>query len=205
MVAFLVSGGPLMVPIVLCSIVSVAVVLERLWALRASRVLPAGFAREAVERARQGRVEDLSALFSGSRTVAARIGRVALEATDDPARREAMLAEVGRREAAELERYCAIVGTCANIGPLLGLLGTVQGMISTFATVSSGGIGDMAALAGGIGVALVTTFGGLAVAIPAVIGDRYLLGRVDDRVLELEEWTAALVRALDEGRQGVMS
>jgi biopolymer transport protein ExbB len=202
MVEFLVSGGPLMVPIVLCSVVSVAVVLERLWALRVARVLPAGFAQEAIARARQGRVEDLAALLSGSRSVAARIGRIVVEERADPMVRDARLAEAGRREAAELERYCAIVGTCASIGPLLGLLGTVQGMIATFATVSSGGIGDMAALAGGIGVALVTTFGGLAVAIPAVVGDRYLLGRVDDRVLELEEWTSALVRAYDEGQQG---
>jgi biopolymer transport protein ExbB len=104
--------------------------------------------------------------------------------------------EVGRREAAELERYVPVVATVASVGPLLGLLGTVAGMIMTFNAIEGGGIGKMEFVAGGIGQALITTFGGLVVAIPAVIGHRFLLTRVDSLVIDLEEIALGVVDLL---------
>ena len=95
--------------------------------------------------------------------------------------------EVGRREAAELERYSGIVGIVAAIAPLLGLLGTVWGMILTFRVIEEGGIGQVGQLAGGISTALVTTFAGLSVGIPALMAHRWLLARVDDLLLDMEE------------------
>ena len=97
------------------------------------------------------------------------------------------LEELGRHEAANLERFIPIVGTVASIAPLLGLLGTVGGMIVTFATIQEQGMGDVDRLAGGISQALVTTFAGLSIGIPALIGNRFLLARVDRLLLGLEE------------------
>ena len=95
--------------------------------------------------------------------------------------------EVGRREAAEMERYVPILGTIAAISPLLGLLGTVGGMIITFQVIQDEGLGNVGNLAGGISQALITTFAGLSVGIPALVGNRYVLARVDDLIIELEE------------------
>ena len=107
------------------------------------------------------------------------------------------LEEVGRREAAELERFIPVLGTIASIAPLLGLLGTVLGMILTFQAIQvEGGLADVGDLAGGISQALVTTFAGLCVGIPAVMANRYLLSRVDGLLLDLEE--ASVQGRLDE-------
>ena len=95
--------------------------------------------------------------------------------------------EVGRRESADLERFTGVVGIVASVAPLLGLLGTVWGMIQTFDVIQTQGMGQIGLLAGGISTALVTTFGGLSVGIPALIAHRYLLSLVDDLTLELEE------------------
>ena len=95
--------------------------------------------------------------------------------------------EVGRREAAHLERYVGVLGTVANVAPLLGLMGTVTGMIKAFTVISVQGMGSPASLAAGISEALVTTAAGLTVAIPAFVAYRYFLGKVDRIVLELEQ------------------
>ena len=97
------------------------------------------------------------------------------------------LEEVGRREAAELERFAPVIGTVASVSPLLGLLGTVWGMIQTFEVIQTQGMGVVGSLAGGISQALITTMAGLTVGIPALIAYRWVLARVDQLVLELEE------------------
>ena len=107
------------------------------------------------------------------------------------------LEEVGRREAAELERFIPVLGTIASIAPLLGLLGTVLGMILTFQAIQNeGGMADVSALAGGISQALVTTFAGLCVGIPAVMANRFLLARVDGLLLDLEEVSLGVLEHL---------
>jgi biopolymer transport protein ExbB len=104
--------------------------------------------------------------------------------------------DTGRHVVHELERYLNTLGTIAAISPLLGLLGTVTGMIRTFSALTLGGVGDPAALAGGISESLVTTAAGLMVAIPALIAYRYLRGRVDALVVQMEQEAIALVEAL---------
>ena len=106
--------------------------------------------------------------------------------------------EVGRKEAAALERYIPVVGTIASIAPLLGLLGTVGGMIATFAVIKTQGMGQMGSMAGGISQALITTFAGLCVGIPAVVANRYLLSRVDQLLLRMEEVSVAVLDALGD-------
>jgi len=185
---FLISGGPVMIPIGLASVIGLAVFFERLFALQRTRVIPHGFVVEVRELLKQHRFPDATTLCRKSGTAVARVVEVAIN-SEGKARRaiKERVEEVGRREAAELERYSQVLGTVANVSPLLGLLGTVWGMIVTFRVIEQQGVGVVNALAGGISQALITTLAGLSVAIPAVIAYRWVLARVDSLVLELEE------------------
>ena len=197
MIEFLTEGGPIMIPIGVCSIVGLASFFERAWALRRERVVPRGFCVELVELLRQERWQDAMLLCKKRDVPVSRIVEVALEARGEP--RSSLrdrVEEVGRREAMELERWLWVLATVGSVGPLLGLLGTTSGMIQTFRTIHGGGIGQMQQLAGGIGVALTTTLSGLVVAIPAVIAHRYLVSRVDDLVVDLEEVSLGAVNLL---------
>lgn len=194
MIDFLVSGGPVMIPIGLASVIGLGAFIERLWALRRGRVVPHGVRVELMELARQGRWADGVTLCRKSDTPLSRVLEVVISHRGKPRPVIKELSEeVGRRESAELERYSGIVGVVAAVSPLLGLLGTVWGMILTFDVIQEQGVGVVSSLAGGISAALVTTFAGLSVGIPALIGHRYLLARVDDLVLELEESTLEML------------
>ncbi len=188
MYEYLVKGGILMVPILACSVIGLAVFFERAWMLRASRNVPRDLARRVEDLFRRGQVEEAMALCRRSRSPLARVLMAALKnaGLERDAVKEAVQ-EVGRREAAHLERYVGVLGTVANVSPLLGLLGTVSGMIKAFTVISVEGVGNPASLAGGISEALITTAAGLTVAIPAFVAYRYFLGKVDRIVLELEQ------------------
>lgn len=194
MFEFLSRGGPVMIPIGLASVVGLMVFLERMWSLRSSRVVPRGLRVEAVELARQARWADALTLCRKHDTPLGRVLEVAFLHQGEPRgvikeRSE----EVGRREAAELERYTGVIGIVASVSPLLGLLGTVYGMILTFEVIQEQGLGVVGSLAGGISQALITTFAGLSVGIPALIAHRWVLGVVDDHVLALEECAIEVV------------
>ena len=156
-------------PIILCSIAAVGILLERLWTLQRKRVLPAGAHQEglAARRNNQVNAKVIEALEKNSP-----LGRVLAAALANRDRgREIMMERVedtGRHVVHELERFLNSLGTIASISPLLGLLGTVTGIIRAFNAVMLGGMGDPRMLAGGISEALITTAGGLAVAIPVV-------------------------------------
>ena len=197
MIQFLKDGGVIMIPIGVASVVGLASFFERLWALRREKVVPRAFCVELVELLRQSRWSDALMHCKKRDVPIARVVEVAIEARGESrsSLRE-RVEEVGRREAMELERWIWVLATIASVGPLLGLLGTVSGMITTFQTVEGGGIGQMQALAGGIGMALITTFAGLCVGIPAVVGNRYLLSRVDASLVDMEEVALDLTEAL---------
>lgn len=201
MIEFLVAGGPVMVPIGLASVVGLTAFLERLWSLRRSAVLPGTFAVELLELARQERWADAMTLCRKQPVAAARICEGALA---DRGRERALIRErledVGRREAAELERFIPVLGTVASVAPLLGLLGTVGGMILTFQVIEQQGVQDVSDLAGGISQALITTFAGLSVGIPALVGNRFLLSRVDGLLLDLEELSTELLELMAPGQ-----
>jgi biopolymer transport protein ExbB len=112
------------------------------------------------------------------------------------------LEDAGRHVVHELERFINTLGTIAGVAPLLGLLGTVGGIIKSFNAINSGGMGDPRMLSGGIAQALVTTAAGLMVAIPALIGYRYLRGRVDRIVIEIEKDAIMLADALESQQSG---
>lgn len=197
MIDFLVSGGPVMAPIGLASLVGLAVFLERAVALRRGRVAPRSFTVEVEELVKQRRFGDAQTLCRKSDAALSRVVEVALAGRGQS--RVALkerLEEVGRREAAELERNSGILGTVASIAPLLGLLGTVWGMILTFDVIQEQGVGVVGSLAGGISQALITTMAGLSVGIPALVGYRWVMARVDDLTLELEDVALTLLDLL---------
>ena len=195
------SGGWLMVPIVLCSVAAMAIIVERLWSLQRERIVPDGLAVRAWEWARAGDLSEdrIQALRAGSplgRILAAVLASRHLD-------RELMkeyIEEIGRHVAHELERYLNALGTIAAISPLLGLLGTVIGMIKVFAVITAQGVGEPRVLAGGISEALITTAAGLTVAIPSLLFYRILRGRVDAMVMTMEQEALKLVGALQELR-----
>lgn len=197
MLQSLLAGGPVMYPIGLCSVVALAMFMERMWALRVARILPRALQQRVAAHMAATRFDDAIGEAKQSPTALGRVFAMALEQRGRPrAQMKERLEEVGRREAADLEWGIPVVGTIASIAPLLGLLGTVGGMIATFAAIQEQGLGNVGALAGGISQALITTFAGLTVGIPAVVANRFLLSRVDGLLLELEEISLGLLDAL---------
>ena len=196
------AGGWLMIPIILCSIVAAAIIAERLWALRQDRVVPRRLVAQIWQwhRERQLGSERVKALREGSH-----LGRVlAAGLVNMRHSREVMkesIEEAGRQVVHELERYLNTLGTIAAITPLLGLLGTVIGMIKVFTTITSMGVGDPKVLADGISEALITTATGLSVAIPALMFYRYFRGKVDAHVIHMEEEALKLVEVIHGERE----
>ena len=196
------QGGALMVPIISASVISLCVFFERLWSLRSGRVIPVELISLALARAEEGRAEEAMALCEGSRsTAAAMIHRGLARRGETRAHMKEALEEIGQIEIAYLSRYIELLGTIASVTPLLGLLGTVIGMIDVFRAVvnevgAQGGMVNPASLANGIWVALITTAAGLSAAIPAFLGYKYLIGHIDRLAVELEEIGLGLLEAI---------
>jgi len=195
------AGGWMMGPIILFSIIAVAIILERLWTLQDRRVLPPDLTKRVWQLIEANQVSDqvIEALRQNSP-----LGKVLAAGLANRHRsREALmerLEDTGRHVVHELERFINTLGTIAGVSPLLGLLGTVGGIIKAFNAITAGGMGDPRMLSGGIAQALVTTAAGLIVAIPALIGYRYLRGRVDRIVIEIEKDAISLADALESAR-----
>lgn len=192
-------GGIIMYAIALASVVGLAVFLERMWALQRVKVLPRGLMAKVQELLLEGKHKEALLLCEQSRTSIGAVYRAVLKHAYDPLPVVKEAAEdSGRQEAARLERFVGALGTVANIGPLLGLLGTVTGMIAVFQRVAESGVGSPLDMAAGIWEALLTTAFGLAVGIPALLAHRFTLGRVDGLVLELEEEALGLLEIIRE-------
>jgi biopolymer transport protein ExbB len=195
------AGGWVMLPLILCSIIVVAIIAERLWTLQGERVAPEHLAAQVWHWIRNGEFDEerMQQLRTGSP-----LGRLlAIALLHRNSERDVLndaIADAGRHLVHELDRYLITLGSIATISPLLGLLGTVLGIMNVFAAIAQGGLGNPAALAGGISQALISTVAGLAVAIPAYVAHRALRGRVDDMVVRMERETARLLNAL-QGRQ----
>lgn len=182
------SGGPLMWPIILCSVVAAAIILERLWTLQEKRVLPPDLLQKIGQLVDANQVSDSVIATLDRHSPLGRVLAAGLRYRHRP--REVLmerLEDTGRHVVHELERFLNTLGTIAGVSPLLGLLGTVTGIIKAFNAINAGGMGDPRMLSGGIAEALITTAAGLCVAIPALIGYRYLRSRVDQLVIEMEK------------------
>ncbi len=192
------AGGIMMGPIILASIIAAAIILERLWTLQQKRVLPAELTEKVWRWVEQRQIQDkhIAALQQNSP-----LGKILAAGLANRHRPRDVIKEsiesTGRHVVHELDRFIGALGTIASLSPLMGLLGTVIGMIRTFNAITTEGIGNPAALAGGIAEALITTAAGLTVAIPALIAYRYLRGRVEGLVVQMEKEAIKLVQAME--------
>jgi biopolymer transport protein ExbB len=192
------AGGWLMAPILACSFAATIIIFERLLALRRARVLPE---RLLAMLRRWGEPGAVSPLDIKMLPLNSPLGRIVATGLANRHRsREALrerIEDVGRHVVHELERFLNTLGTIAAISPLLGLLGTVVGMIRIFQIVSTQGNSNFSLLSIGIAEALMTTAAGLAVAIPSLLFYRYFQGRVDELVVQMEQETLELIDLLD--------
>ncbi len=197
MVEIVKSGGWLMAPIILGAIIAMGIILERFWTLRQKRVIPEDLTSKVWGWVKKDQLDQkqIQILHQGSA-----LGQILAAGLINRDRKRGVMKDsiqdTGRHVVHELERYLEALGTIAAISPLLGLLGTVIGMVKVFAAITTHGVGNPAALAGGISEALITTAAGLSVAIPALIGYRYYRNRVDSLVVEMEKEAIRLVEAL---------
>jgi len=192
------AGGPFMWPLILCSVIAVAIIAERLWTLQERRVMPPELSRKVWTLIESGQVNDRVIAALEQNSVLGRLLAVGLS-NRHRGRQVLMerLEDAGRHAIHDLERFLNTLGTIAGVSPLLGLLGTVTGIIKAFEALAAGGIGDPRALSGGISEALITTAAGLCVAIPALIAFRYLRGRVDALVVQMEKDVVRFADALE--------
>ncbi len=197
MFELILAGGWVMAPIILCSILALTIVVERFWTLREKKIAPPNLTDQIIKLHKKNRItnEAISKLYNNSP-----LGRIlAAGLRNMNTQRELMkesIEEEGRQVVLELERFLNTLGTIASITPLLGLLGTVIGMIKVFAVITSLGVGDPKILADGISEALLTTAAGLSVAIPSVMFYRFFRGRVDELLLKMEAQAVFLVEVI---------
>ena len=191
-----------MLPILVCSVIAMAIVVERFWSLQRHRITPNNLVAQVWQWARSDVLDDkrIEALRAGSP-----LGRVLsaglVNREHDRVVMKESVEEVGRHVVYDMGRYLNTLGTIAAITPLLGLLGTVIGMIKVFAAITAHGVGDASVLAGGISEALITTAAGLSVAIPTLMFYRYFRGRVEGFVVSMEQEALKLVEVLHGDRE----
>ncbi|MEN8212788.1 MAG: MotA/TolQ/ExbB proton channel family protein [Pseudomonadota bacterium] len=191
------AGGWLMAPILLCSVIALAIIIERFIALRRKRVIPQNVVQNVYREYKQATLTPDYINSLHDKSPMEQILAAALWNRNQPrtVMKEAV-EETGRQVTHGLERYLGALATIADITPLLGLLGTVLGMISVFAEIVSAGVGNPAALAGGISQALITTAAGLSVAIPAMLFHHLFAAKVDELLLDMEQKAVQMVDVL---------
>ena len=202
MFELIVSGGWLMIPIIGCSVLSLAICLERMWELRANKIAPPDLMNNVLSWLKSGAMtaERMKEVKNGSP-----LGRIFVSGLQNARHgRDVMkesIQETATQVVHELERFLTALGTIASVAPLLGLLGTVIGMIKVITEIMIQGTGNASVLAGGISEALITTASGLAVAIPTLIFHRHFQRKVDSLVVEMEQQTIKLVEVVHGERE----
>ncbi|MDE0919942.1 MAG: MotA/TolQ/ExbB proton channel family protein [Arenicellales bacterium] len=196
------SGGWLMWPIVVCSILALAIIVERCLSLRRSVVAPKDLMSEIQgmtlgDRLTNEQIDSVRETSALGQILAAGLSRQTQQAflVKDA------IEEAGGHVVHELERYLNALGTIAATTPLLGLLGTVIGMIKVFSAITAVGVGDPQVLAGGISEALITTAAGLSVGIPSLMFHRYFLGKVNELTVAMEQDALRFMEVLQSGRK----
>jgi len=199
------SGGWMMLPIILSSILAMGIIIERFWSLQKKKVLPPDLVRQVWKLSREQKLDDmaLQRLKSSSPLGFVLAAGLANRNHGRDVMKEC-IEESGRQVAHELERFLNTLGTIAAVGPLLGLLGTVFGMIDIFSSLMAHGAGDPTVLAGGISVALITTAAGLTVAIPSLIFHRHFERLVDEFIVSMEAEALKLVDILHGDREAIL-
>lgn len=200
MLEFIKSGGWMMAPLVLLSGIAMGIVVERFWSLRKQFVMPDDLTEQIMQWVKSGKVDDRHLEALRETSPLGEIMAAALYHRNDS--RDLMkeaVEDVGRHVIHRMERFLNTLGSIAAIAPLLGLLGTVVGMIQVFSSILAHGVGNANLLAGGISQALITTAAGLTIAIPALFFHRYFTGRVQAYVVMMEERAMALINEISRG------
>ena len=196
------AGGWLMIPLFICSVIAIAIIAERFWSLQNKRIAPPELVTQIWQWLKLNQVDQhrIKALQSNSplgQILAA--GLINRDSSREITKES--IEDVGRHVTVALERNLNTLGTIAAISPLIGLLGTVIGMIKVFAVITAQGVGNPETLAGGISEALITTATGLVVAIPSLIFYRYFRGKISKLVVGMEEQAMQLIEILHGDRQ----
>jgi biopolymer transport protein ExbB len=192
------AGGWPMIPLLLLSMVALAIIVERFWTLRRKAVLPPQLGDEVRAWAARGKLDPAHIDSLRQTSPLGALLAAALDVRQRPRDQiRERIEDVGRHLVHKMERFLNTLGTIAAAGPLLGLFGTVVGMIQMFLGILSHGIGDVNQLAGGIGKALVCTAAGMIVAIPALAFHRYFRGRIAAYIVDMEHEAIQLMDALD--------
>lgn len=196
------AGGWLMFPLLACSIIAIGIIAERFWSLQTRRIAPPELITQIWQWLRynqvdQERIKSLQKNSPLGRILAA--GLIDRNAARDITKES--IEDTGRHVTAMMEKNLNTLGTIAAISPLIGLLGTVFGMIKVFAAITVSGVGNPETLAGGISEALITTAAGLVVAIPSVIFYRYFRGKINHLVVNMEEQAMQLIEILHGDRE----
>lgn len=191
------AGGWLMVPILLGSVIAAAISVERLWTLQRSRITPKNLLEQVWTTLRN---DAMDAQKLRELRASSPLGQVLAAGVANAKRGREVMKEAMEEAAAQvshdLERYLTSLGVIASISPLIGLLGTVVGMIKVFTALMLEGAGNANVLAGGISQALITTAAGLSVAIPALMFHRFLLRRVDELMITMGQEAVKLVEIM---------
>jgi biopolymer transport protein ExbB len=197
MIELIIKGGPVMGPILLCSVISLAIIVERCLSLRRHRILRYDILQRIEELLRDRKIPEATTLCKRYPSSMTRILLAAI-LNHDKTRQEIkeIIEDAGRHEVPVLERYLMILGTIASISTLLGLLGTIIGMIKTFNVIATLGYGHPEALAGGISEALIATASGLGVAIPTLVLYNFFTSKVDSLVVEMEKNSLRMLNIL---------
>jgi biopolymer transport protein ExbB len=200
--SIIVAGGWLMLPLILCSIAMIAISIERFWTLNPKKVAPKHQLAQVwswiknnevtAERIRELKQSSELGVILAAGLSNSRNGRETMKDS---------IQEAANQVIHSMERYIGALGTIAAVAPLLGLLGTVLGMIKVFVAIELQGTGNAGALAGGISEALITTAAGLLVAIPAMIAHRFYIRRIDSLAVTMEQEAIKLVDALHSDRR----
>lgn len=202
MLELLRPGGFIMIPLLVCSVIALAIVIERFWTLRTERIAPTDTINELWRWIKR---KELNARRMKQVQESSPMGQILVAGLMNAKHGRDVMRDSIEQEASrivhELERFLNPLGTIAVITPLLGLLGTVIGMIKVFAQIQMAGVGDPGVLAGGISEALITTAAGLTVAIPALIFHRFFLRRVDEMVVSMEQEAVKLVEVVHGDRE----
>jgi biopolymer transport protein ExbB len=196
------AGGWLMIPLFICSVISIAIIAERFWSLQQKRIAPGELVTQIWQWLQYKQVDErrIKALQANSPLGQILAAGLISRNSSREITKETIL-DVGRHVTVAMERNLNTLGTIAAISPLIGLLGTVIGMIKVFAVITAEGVGNPETLAGGISEALITTATGLVVAIPSLIFYRYFRGKINKLVVGMEEQAMQLIEILHGERQ----
>lgn len=198
MLELVLAGGWPMIPLLLLSALALAIIIERFWSLRRDSVLPPGLGNEVRAWAARGKLDPAHIESLRQTSPLGELLAAALAVRQRPREQiRERIEDVGRHLVHKMERFLNTLGTIATAGPLLGLFGTVVGMIQLFLGILDHGVGDVSQLAGGIGKALVCTATGMIVAIPALAFHRYFRGRIGEYIIDMEHEAIELMDTLD--------